>query len=157
MTRFWGTHSGRLDRKGRIAIPAVFRSELEASGSDRIVFRSSLRHPCIEGRSGAIFDELIERINQMQDLDEDADALATATLADVHLLRPDGDGRLVLPGELIEAAGLQEAALFLGKGKWFEIWEERAGRAHLAAMRALVREKGLKPPPPLNTTPRAVS
>src|SRR5262245_4990805 len=101
MTRFSGTHSGKLDGKGRIAFPAVLRNELEAAGGSQVAFRLSHHHPCIEVRSVAVFDDMIARLSQFDDFDQDGDALATATLAETYLLRLDGDGRIVLPKDML--------------------------------------------------------
>jgi MraZ protein len=160
MTRFSGTHSGKLDGKGRIAFPAALRNELDAAGGSQAAFRLSHHHPCIEVRSVAVFDDMIARLGQFDDFDQDADALATATLADTFLLRLDGDGRIVLPKDMLAGANLKDNLLFLGKGRLFEIWDETAAREHIAAARAIVRDKGLRLPAtlntPLNTTPRGM-
>jgi len=158
MTRFSGTHSGKLDGKGRIAFPAALRNELDAAGGSQAAFRLSHHHSCIEVRSVAVFDDMMARLNQFDDFDQDADALATATLADTFLLRLDGDGRIVLPKDMLEGANIKDKdnLLFLGKGRLFEIWEEQAAREHIAAARAVVREKGLRLPATLNTTPRGM-
>jgi MraZ protein len=156
MTRFSGTHTGKLDGKGRIAFPSLLRNELDAAGGSQAAFRLSHHNPCIEVRSVAVFDDMMARLNQFDDFDQDADALATATLADTFLLRLDGDGRIVLPKEMIAGANLKDSLLFFGKGRLFEIWDETAAREHIAAARATVREKGLRLPATLTPTPRAM-
>jgi MraZ protein len=154
MSRFWGTHLGKLDRKGRIAVPAPLRGALEAAGSTEIAFRLSHQHPCIEAHSGVAFQKMLDAIARLPMFDPDRVALETSIAAESHLSRVDTEGRLVLPEHLVMEAGLTEQIAFLGKGDRFEIWDAAAARAHIAESRAMLREKRLTlAAMPLNTNP----
>lgn len=158
MTQFVGTHFGKLDRKGRISVPAPFRAELEAAATSHLVFRVSHQHPCIEARSRAVFQHMLESILRLEHFSEDRETLEAGIVADSTMLRLDGDGRLVLPEEMVGEIGLQENIAFLGKGDRFEIWDADAARAHVAEAKQRVREKRLTlAATPLNPTPRGVS
>jgi MraZ protein len=157
MTQFVGTHFGKLDRKGRISVPAPFRAELEAAATSHLVFRISHQHPCIEARSRAVFQQMMDSVLSLAHFSEDRDDLEAGLIADSSLMRVDGDGRLVLPEEMVTEVGLGEAVAFLGKGDRFEIWDAEKAKAHVAEAKARVREKRLTlAAMPLNTTPRAV-
>ncbi|WP_372623435.1 division/cell wall cluster transcriptional repressor MraZ [Falsiroseomonas sp.] len=158
MTQFVGTHFGKLDRKGRISVPAAFRSELEAAGVNQIAFRISHQYPCIEARSRAEFERMVAAIRTLDTYSEEREAWEAGFISVTEMLRYDGEGRLVLPEAMIIAAGLPEAIAFLGKSDRFEIWEAEAARAHVAEALAQVREKRLRLPAlPLNTTPRGMA
>ena len=157
MTQFVGTHFGKLDRKGRISVPAPFRAELEAATASHLVFRISHQHPCIEARSRAVFQHMLDSILALEHFSEDRDALEAGIIADSSMLRLDGDGRLVLPEEMVAEAGLGESVAFLGKGDRFEIWDAERAKAHVAEAKARVREKRLTlAATPLNPTPRGM-
>ena len=49
--------------------------------------------------------------------------MATAVLGGAIQLSLDGDGRINLPENLIKKAGLNDKAIFIGKGPTFEIWQ----------------------------------
>jgi len=49
----------------------------------------------------------------------------------------DGEGRVVLPRELAEHAGISDSATIVGQVNYFEIWSPSAFKAHQAARRAL--------------------
>jgi MraZ protein len=158
MTQFVGTHFGKLDRKGRISVPATFRAELEAAATNQLVFRVSHQHACIEARSRAVFQHMLDSILRMEHFSADREALEAGIVADSQMLRIDGEGRLVLPEEMVGEVGLQEPVAFLGKGDRFEIWDADAARAHVAAAKQQVRDRRLTiPATPLNPTPRSVS
>jgi MraZ protein len=157
MTQFVGTHFGKLDRKGRISVPAPFRAELEAAATSHLVFRISHQHPCIEARSRAVFQKMLDSILALEHFSEDRETLEAGLIADSTMLRVDGDGRLVLPESIVEDSRLSENIAFLGKGDRFEIWDADAARAHVAEAKARVREKRLTLAAfPLNTTPRGM-
>jgi MraZ protein len=157
MTHFVGTHFGKLDRKGRISVPAPFRAEMEAAGVTQIAFRVSHQLPCIEARSRAEFERIVESIRRLDSYSEEREAWEAGFISVTEMLRFDGEGRLVLPESMIGAVGAAESVAFLGKSDRFEIWEAEAGKAHVAEALAQVREKRLRLPAlPLNTTPRGM-
>jgi MraZ protein len=157
MTTFVGTHFGKLDRKGRISVPAPFRAELEAAGVTQIAFRVSHQLPCIEARSRAEFERIVQKIRALDSYSEDREAWEAGFISVTEMLRFDGEGRLVLPEHMIDAVGLPEAIAFLGKSDRFEIWEAEAGRAHVAERLRLMRERKLQlPSAPLHPTPVAM-
>jgi len=163
MTQFLGTHIGKLDRKGRISVPAPFRATLERLGTEEIVLRLSHRLPCIEAYPLPAFQQLTQALDRLEMFSDPHDDLATALCADSHQARPDADGRLVLPEELIAHAGLTEAVALMGLGRIFQIWEPEAAKRRAAEARLRARERGMtlptaagNPTSPLNTTPRDV-
>ncbi|WP_203073809.1 division/cell wall cluster transcriptional repressor MraZ [Falsiroseomonas ponticola] len=157
MTQFVGTHFGKRDAKGRISVPAPFRAELEAAATNQLVFRVSHQHPCIEARSRAVFQQMLDSILRLDHFSEEREALEAGIVADSMMLRIDGEGRLVLPEDMADEVGLKGDLAFLGKGDRFEIWDAAAARAHVAAAKALVRERRLTiAATPLNTNPKSV-
>lgn len=158
MTLFTGTHFGKLDRKGRISVPAPFRAELEAAATNQLVLRTSHMYSCIEASSRAVFQHLVDSIKRLDHFSEEREAFEAGLLADSQVMRLDGDGRFVLPEEMIAEVGLTEAIAFMGKGERFEIWDADAARAHVAEAKRLVRERRLTlAASPLNSTPGTVS
>jgi MraZ protein len=158
MTQFVGTHFGKLDRKGRISVPAPFRAELEAASVTQLAFRISHQYSCIEARSRAEFDGIAERIRALPLFSEEREAWEAGFLAVSQMLRVDAEGRLILPEEMVAEAGLAENVAFLGKGDRFEIWDAATARAHTGQGIGQIRDKRMQLPAfPLNTTPRGVA
>lgn len=153
MTQFVGTHFGKLDGKGRISVPAEFRAELEAAGTNQLVFRTSHQNPCIEARTRPVFQHMLESILALEHFSEDREALEAGIVADSRILRLDADGRLVMPRDLSDSVELREEIAFLGKGDRFEIWNAEAARAHVTEAKRRVLEKRLT----LAATPRPVA
>ncbi len=143
MARFMGTHTNRLDKKGRTSVPAPFRAELARLGTDEIVLRPSHRANCIEAWPMPAFEALAGNMDQFDIFSDAQDDMAAALFADAHPVRPDAEGRISLPEELIAHAGVGESLSFVGKGRIFEIWEPAAGKRHTEESRARAKERAL--------------
>lgn len=146
MTQFLGTHKGKLDRKGRISVPAQFRAVLEALGTADIVLFPSFRHPCIEAWPAPAFAALSAGHTRLDVFSDTADNLAAALFATAHPARPDGEGRIVLPEDLVAEAGLAEAISFVGANQGFQIWDTARAEAHIREARARARDLRLTLP-----------
>jgi MraZ protein len=149
MTQFMGTHQNRLDAKGRVSIPASFRTVLrggDGDGAAALVLRPSHKHPCIEGWPPAVFAALSSPLQAFDLFSEDQDDLAAALFADAWPMEADKEGRIVLPENLKAHAGLSDSVVFMGLGATFQIWEPMAAEQRRAAARERVRARGLTLP-----------
>ncbi|HEY8613903.1 MAG TPA: division/cell wall cluster transcriptional repressor MraZ [Roseomonas sp.] len=155
MTHFMGTFTGKLDRKGRVSVPAAFRGVLERLGTPELILRRSHRDACIEAWPQPAFEEMAAGLQQLDVFSDALDDLSLSLFADAFPLRPDGEGRVVLPEDLIAHAGLGEAVTFMGLGPRFDIWEPEAARQRAEAARQRARERGLTIPAIRNTAGRA--
>ena len=148
MTQFMGTFTGKLDRKGRVSVPAAFRGALERLGTLELVLRRSHRDACVEAWPLPTFETMAAGLEQLDVFSDALDDLSLSLFADAFPLRPDGEGRVVLPEDLIAHAGLTEAVTFMGAGRSFQIWEPEAARQRAEAARQRARERGLTIPAP---------
>jgi len=154
MTRFLGTHKGKLDKKGRISVPAGFRGVLADLGEPDLVLVPSFRQPCIECWPARVFDEQTAGHDALDLFSDAADDLAGAIFGQAALLRPDTEGRVTLDEQHVEAAALTEALLFIGARRRFQIWDAERGAAYLRESRIRARDFRLTLPPPTRTEPQ---
>lgn len=145
MTQFVGTHTNRLDAKGRVSIPAPFRTALRASGVG-LVLRPSHQRPCIEAWPSDVFEALQAPLQRLDMFSEEQDDLAATLFADAWPIEADKEGRIVLPECLKEHAGLSDTVVFMGLGRTFQIWEPAAADRRRAEARERVRARGLTLP-----------
>ncbi len=143
MTRFLGTHTNRLDAKGRVSIPAPFRAALrnEAGGGASLVLRPSHTHDCIEGWPESVFNALAEPLAEIDVFSGTHDDMSTALYADAYPMETDKEGRIVLPDNLVAHANLSDTVVFMGLGKTFQIWEPAAAEKRRAEARERARER----------------
>jgi len=138
---FLSTYHNRIDKKGRISVPAPFRAVLAGQEFSGIVANASFINPCIEGCGMDRIVKLHERMESLDPFSEERDAFATTLFGQSMQLAFDGDGRVTLPEALIESANLVEQAVFVGKGEIFEIWEPAAFAEYAKRARDMARDK----------------
>lgn len=146
MGLFLSTYVNKIDKKGRVSVPAPFRAVLSAQPFQGIVlFRSSL-HPCLEGFGMDMMEELGSRLDRFDLFSDAQDDLATAMFAEAVPLPFDGEGRVLLPPALIAHAGIGETVAFAGMGRKFQVWEPSALEKRAALARENVKTQGLTLP-----------
>ncbi|PZP86823.1 MAG: transcriptional regulator MraZ [Azospirillum brasilense] len=143
MALFLSTFEKQIDKKGRVSVPPSFRAVLAAQNFNGMVAYQSFVHPCIEACGMERLEKLYARIETLDPFSEEHDAFTTAILAGSVQLAFDGEGRVVIPEALLNAAGITGNGVFVGKGATFEIWAPEAFAKHQAAARELALKKRL--------------
>jgi MraZ protein len=154
MALFFGTHQNKLDAKGRVSIPAPFRTVLkkrshagEGSPTATVYLRRSHKFPCIEGWTELGFEELSERLASGHDqYSPEHEDIMIAMFGDVCAVETDREGRILLPAELVEHAVLNDNVTFIGARNIFQIWEPAAARQRQAEAREQFRKAQLTIP-----------
>ena len=141
MDRFVSHFTLRLDAKGRVSIPASFRSVLARDGFEGLYCYPTLDRPALDAGGNALLKEIERLITQYSPYSEEREQFSTALFGTSEVLKIDGEGRVVLTESLKQHAAITDEATFAGLGHKFQIWEPTRFRAELAAateqMRAL--------------------
>jgi len=124
---FLGTHSPRLDDKGRLVLPAKFRDGL-ASG---LVFTKGQERSIVVWPT-AEFTEYAERLNVASRSDAAVRAYLRVLFSGATDEIPDRQGRVMVPAALREYAGLEREVVVVGNGSTLEIWNASAWQQYLA-------------------------
>jgi len=141
MTLFLSTFIHKLDKKGRVSVPAPFRLALSGQTFQGVVAFRSYKLSAIEGMAIDRMQRLSDSVDQL-DLFSDAQDDLTATIfADAQMLAIDGDGRIVLPQALLEHAKIQDNVAYVGRGAIFQIWNPELFERHQHEARQRVQEK----------------
>ncbi|MBG0741410.1 division/cell wall cluster transcriptional repressor MraZ [Paeniglutamicibacter antarcticus] len=123
---FLGTHSPRLDEKGRIILPAKFREEL-AEGL--VLTRGQER--CIYVFSQSEFENVHEKMRQSPLSSRQARDYSRVFLSGASDEVPDKQGRVTIPAVLRTYAGLGRELTVIGAGSRAEIWDAKAWEDYL--------------------------
>ena len=143
---FIGTFENKVDRKGRVSVPATFRQSLATQSYNGIIAFRSYRSDAIEACGMDFIEKLNEQVSSYDFFSETQDDLATMIFADSLQMPFDSEGRIILPAVLTEHAGITERAAFVGKGRTFQIWQPDALEAEKTAARERARAKNLTVP-----------
>lgn len=143
MSLFLSSFENRLDTKGRISVPASFRSAVAADKFAGVVLYRSFTNNCIEGLSMERMEKLASATDQMGVFDSELDDLSAMLFADARQLSFDVTGRIVIPEELLQHAGIKDTAVFVGRGNSFQIWNPDAFK--VAQTKSLDNLRQLRP------------
>ncbi len=128
MSLFLSSYENRLDTKGRISVPASFRASVANETFAGVVLFRSFTNNCIEGFSMSRMEKMANATDQVGVFDSELDDLSAMLFADARPLAFDVAGRIIIPNDLLQHAGITERAIFVGRGNSFQIWNPEAFR-----------------------------
>ena len=120
---FLSTYENKLDKKGRVSVPASFRSYLSSLGYNGVICYPSFNNQSIEACSQDRIEKLSNTIDSLNPFEEKRDFFATSILSESISLQFDSEGRISLSSKLLKHAKIKNNMLFVGQGKTFQIWE----------------------------------
>ena len=123
---FLSSYENKIDKKGRVSVPATFRSHLNSIGYNSFISYPSFNHPALEGCSQDRIEKLSNTIDSLNPFEEKRDFFATSILSESMNLQFDGEGRISLSTKLLKHAKIKNSMLFVGQGQTFQIWEPTA-------------------------------
>ena len=120
---FLSTYENKLDKKGRVSVPASYRSYLSNIGYNGIICYPSFNNPCVEAWPQDRIEKISNAIDTLNPFEEKKDYFATSILAESINLQFDSEGRIQITQKLLKHAKIKNSMLFVGQGKTFQIWE----------------------------------
>lgn len=124
-----GEYSSKITAGHRVAIPKDFRKLL---GKDLIVTRGFESHLILVNEQQ--FSGLTQEISDRPFISGEVREVSRYLMGGAYQIQPDGQGRFVIPEKLLAHGGIGEKVVFLGLGKWVEIWDEIVWKKHELAL-----------------------
>ena len=124
---FLGTHSPRLDEKGRLFLPAKYREDL----ADGVVITKG-QERCLYVFPSAEFERITEALRAAPVTAKAVRDYSRVFFASASDDVPDKQGRVTIPQALRDYAGLQRDCVVIGANTRLEIWDGAAWEAYLA-------------------------
>lgn len=146
MPLFLSTYANKIDKKGRVSVPASFRAALVGQAFQGVILFRGTTHRCLEGFDYSTMAELSERLDHFDLFSNQQDDLATAMFGEAVQCPFDSEGRIGLPDDLVSHAGFGDTVSFVGLGRKFQIWDQASYNARREAARKNVITQGLTLP-----------
>jgi MraZ protein len=140
MERFLGRHPKKIDAKGRVSIPAPFRAVLARDGFEGLFCVRALWEPAVEAGGNALIAQIDAAVSGYDGFSPEHLHLAATLMGAGDTLSIDGEGRIVVPDWIREAAGITDEIVFVGLGQKFQFWAPEAFKAFEAKARAAAAE-----------------
>ena len=121
MDLFVSTFVNKIDKKGRVSLPSIFRGALPKNHRNEIILLKSLRKKTIEGLSVLRVNEIASRINNLDFFSDEHEDFTTSIFSEMLLTNIDKEGRFLIPDKLKEFANIKNEVTFVGQGYYFQI------------------------------------
>mgnify|MGYP003305752532 FL=1 len=120
---FLSSFENKIDKKGRVSVPATFRSYLNTMGYNGFISYPSFNHSALEACSQDRIEKLSSTIDSLSPFEEKRDYFATSVLSESESHQFDTEGRVSISEKLLNHAKIKNNVLFVGLGRTFQIWE----------------------------------
>ena len=120
---FLSSFENKIDKKGRVSVPATFRSYLNTLGYNGFISYPSFNHSALEACSQDRIEKLSSTIDSLNPFEEKRDYFATSVLSESESHQFDTEGRVSISEKLLNHANIKNNILFVGLGRTFQIWE----------------------------------
>ena len=120
---FLSTYENKIDKKGRVSVPASFRSYLSNLGYNGVICYPSFNNQSIEAWPQDRIEKISSSIDSLNPFEEKRDFFATSILSESTSLQFDTEGRVFFSKKLLNHAKIKTNVLFVGLGKTFQVWE----------------------------------
>ncbi len=124
-----------MDTKGRVSIPAGFRSELQDGDPRPPVLTNLVDCPALGLYAHASWLEIEERLASMSQTQPELQSVRRMLVSGAEECGIDGQGRILIPPHLREHAGLERDLTIAGVGPRIEIWDKVRFEEEMARMR----------------------
>ena len=114
---FLGQFEHSIDNKGRLTVPARFRELLDGGA-----YITQGIDKCLMVMTESYFQQVYDRVNAMNLADPVARLLRRMIFSNAYPVEVDKVGRVLVPQNLREFAGLNGEAIVTGQGEYFEVW-----------------------------------
>jgi len=120
---FRGVTQLSLDAKGRLAIPARYRSELTSTCSGHLIVTVD-PSKCLLIYPQPAWEPIEQKLNNLSSFDSKTRNLQRLLVGNASDVEMDAAGRILLPPPLRLFAGLSKDVVLVGQGAKFELWDE---------------------------------
>ena len=110
---FLSSYENKLDKKGRVSVPASFRSYLSSLGYNGIVCFPSFNNASIEAWSQDRVEKISNSIDSLNPFEEKRDFFATSILSESLALQFDSEGRISLTSKLLKHTRIKNSVFFV--------------------------------------------
>ena len=137
---FLSSYENKIDKKGRVSVPAAFRSHLTTQGYSGFVSYPSFSNPALECCTQERIEKLSNSIDTLNPFEEKRDYFATSVLSESSNLIFDTEGRVQFSKKLLDYAKIKNDILFVGLGKTFQVWNPK----NFDKFKSFARKKALQ-------------
>jgi MraZ protein len=124
VVNFNGSYECKIDAKGRVLLPSALKKQLLSHLEDGFVLKRSVFENCLELYPMQEWNNVMKDINKLNRFKKKNTQFIRAFTAGVKLIELDGNGRLLVPKDLIAYAKLSKNLVLNSTINIIEIWDK---------------------------------
>ncbi|MDC7998653.1 division/cell wall cluster transcriptional repressor MraZ [Gilvibacter sediminis] len=124
MLNLIGTYDCKADVKGRVMVPAGLKKQLSPSLADGFVVKRAVFQPCLELYPMSEWNALMEKMSGLNRFSRKNNDFIRRFTAGVRTVELDSTGRLLIPKDLMQFAGLSKEIVIASAITIVEIWDK---------------------------------
>ena len=137
---FIGRYLNKVDKKGRVSVPAGWRPSLISKDFSGIIAQSSLSEKAIDAYPRDYLELLQGKLDLNDPLLEENEYESTVLFGG-SVLSFDSEGRVVLSDSIRNEINLASEALFVGMGRRFRIWNPKIFNEYLGRAKSYMDKR----------------
>ena len=126
MGRFLSNVTNRIDAKGRVSVPSLFRSVLAERGIQELYCLQDFAFPAISVGGPDLLERYEGQIASMDAFSPEANAMSLLVHGGGVFMKLDGEGRLMVTDFIREFTGISAEVTFVGRADHFQLWQPDA-------------------------------
>ena len=130
-----GTYDCKIDVKGRLLIPSAFKKQLAPVIPKGFVLKRAVFQNCLELYPLAQWEKLIKKVNSLNRFKKKNNDFIRRFTAGVKFIELDGNGRLLIPKDLIEFSNINRDVTLSTSVNIIEIWDKSSYEKAIADSR----------------------
>ena len=124
MIHLIGTYECKADAKGRLMFSSAFKKQLSAVLQDGFVVKRAVFQPCLELYPMSEWNLMMQKINKLNRFVKKNNDFIRRFTAGVKMVELDASGRILIPKDLCDFAGIQKQVVMSSSVNIIEIWDK---------------------------------
>ncbi len=125
MATFIGDYPCKVDEKGRVILPSVFKKQMPSASEDRFVVRKDIFENCLVLYTIEDWNIQLSRIrSRINPYNREHNRFLRNFFMGTAEVTLDGNSRLLIPRRLLDLAGITRDVVIAGQDGRIEIWPE---------------------------------
>ena len=126
MGRFLSNVTNRIDAKGRVSVPSLFRSVLAERGIQELYCLQDFAFPAISVGGPDLLERYERQIASMDAFSPEANAMSLLVHGGGVFMKLDGEGRLMVTDFIRDFTAITTEVTFVGRADHFQLWQPEA-------------------------------
>ena len=124
MINIVGTYECRIDSKARVMIPSALKKQLSPILSNGFIIKRSVFSNCLELHPLSEWNNLMSEVNKLNRFVKKNNDFIRKFTAGLKIVELDASGRILIPKDLCDFAGIQKQVVLSSALNIIEIWDK---------------------------------